>query len=386
MRRRRRPRRSSGTNWILTDSPSLGAGLTVNDVSANFSAKRVNGSSGCNSYNAGIHRRRFRDDDRSGDRFHPAGMRVRSDCGRARVPGPAGEGALVRDRGQHAVALRHGTLAAARVHLRRRGRAIEGQWSVTSYYTGSAIQSVINGTEITADFDATSVSGTTGCSTYQADYTVQRFDDFFGTSPTATGPALTPTNSGKPTSTWLRWRSCAAIVPPASASICCGAAARSPLPSSARGVEVTTTKEDRVDEFEDKVAVVTGAASGIGPPLAEALLAAGCRVVIADIESQALDTRARAAGRRRCASGDHRSVTDVADLGVGRSARGVPPRPFGQVDIVCNNAGVSTFNTFERPDARRLAVGPRREPLGRDPRRAHVRADHAASRERRRTS
>ena len=66
-------------------------------------------------------------------------------------------------------------------------RAIEGQWSVTSYYTGSAIQSVINGTEITADFDASSVSGTTGCSTYQADYTVSGSAISFGTVSTGDG-------------------------------------------------------------------------------------------------------------------------------------------------------------------------------------------------------
>jgi len=43
-----------------------------------------------------------------------------------------------------------------------------------------------------------------------------------------------------------------------------------------------------MDQFEGKVAVVTGAASGIGRALAEAWLREGCRVVMADIEVPAL--------------------------------------------------------------------------------------------------
>ena len=44
-----------------------------------------------------------------------------------------------------------------------------------------------------------------------------------------------------------------------------------------------------MDQIEGKVAVVTGAASGIGCALAEAWLREGCRVVMADIEVSALD-------------------------------------------------------------------------------------------------
>ena len=102
-----------------------------------------------------------------------------------------------------------------------------------------------------------------------------------------------------------------------------------------------------MDELADKVSVITGAASGIGRALARAFLTAGCRVVIADIESQALD---RAGADLGAASDErvHPVVTDVANLDSVSALAASTLDRFGQVDILCNNAGVSTFNTIER--------------------------------------
>lgn len=102
-----------------------------------------------------------------------------------------------------------------------------------------------------------------------------------------------------------------------------------------------------MDELEHKVAVVTGGASGIGFGLAAALLGEGSRVVIADIEAQALDD---ACARLDDGSGDrvHGVVTDVSDLDSVEALAAATLDRFGQVDIVCNNAGVSTFNTVDR--------------------------------------
>lgn len=94
-----------------------------------------------------------------------------------------------------------------------------------------------------------------------------------------------------------------------------------------------------MDDLTGKVAVVTGGASGIGAALGRAFVEQGCSVVLADVDAAALD---------ECASGitgDVLSVvTDVSDpAAVDRLADEAFSR-FGAVHVVCNNAGVSTFN------------------------------------------
>ena len=92
----------------------------------------------------------------------------------------------------------------------------------------------------------------------------------------------------------------------------------------------------------DQVAVVTGGASGIGLALARAFAAEGCRVVIADIEDAALKEALTLLPKDTLAvRTDVSKVADVEALAAATLER------FGQVDIVCNNAGISTFNTIE---------------------------------------
>lgn len=92
-----------------------------------------------------------------------------------------------------------------------------------------------------------------------------------------------------------------------------------------------------MDDFAGKVAVVTGGASGIGAGLAEALLEAGARVVLADVEKAALDeTVARFSDRGEVTG----IVTDVSDFeSVARCADSVF-ESFGQCHLLFNNAGV----------------------------------------------
>ena len=90
-----------------------------------------------------------------------------------------------------------------------------------------------------------------------------------------------------------------------------------------------------MQNFEGKVAVVTGAASGIGLALAERYAREGMKVVMADIEATALGKAATSIG------GDVLPVlTDVSNPeSVDALAQAALDR-FGKVHIVCNNAGV----------------------------------------------
>lgn len=90
--------------------------------------------------------------------------------------------------------------------------------------------------------------------------------------------------------------------------------------------------------LEGRVAVVTGAASGIGLALAQRLGAEGMRVVLADVEVPALE---RAAADLAAAGVECRAVaTDVSrPEAVERLAEATLDH-FGAVHVVCNNAGV----------------------------------------------
>jgi NAD(P)-dependent dehydrogenase (short-subunit alcohol dehydrogenase family) len=91
-----------------------------------------------------------------------------------------------------------------------------------------------------------------------------------------------------------------------------------------------------------RVAVVTGAASGIGRALAEAFAASGSAVVVADLD--AAEAEVVAAGIR-ASGGDALAVgVDVADAAAVDQLAATTLERFGRVDLLCNNAGVSTFN------------------------------------------
>ncbi|MFC1402153.1 MULTISPECIES: SDR family NAD(P)-dependent oxidoreductase [Streptacidiphilus] len=94
-----------------------------------------------------------------------------------------------------------------------------------------------------------------------------------------------------------------------------------------------------------RVAVVTGAGSGIGRALADAFTRERMAVVLADIDTAQVEAAAqelRSAGAQVLARTV--DVADPADLD--RLAAAAVER-FGHVDVVCNNAGVSTFNLIQ---------------------------------------
>ena len=101
-----------------------------------------------------------------------------------------------------------------------------------------------------------------------------------------------------------------------------------------------------MEDLEGRVAVVTGAASGIGLALAQQLASEGMRVVLADLPGQRLDAAASevsahageaAAGMRAGVLGVPADVSDEAAL---RAVADAAIEAFGGVDLVCLNAGV----------------------------------------------
>jgi NAD(P)-dependent dehydrogenase (short-subunit alcohol dehydrogenase family) len=98
-----------------------------------------------------------------------------------------------------------------------------------------------------------------------------------------------------------------------------------------------------MDTLNDKVVVVTGGASGIGLALATAVTKRGAHVVIADVEQAALDA-ARDSGDLPAET--LMLATDVSDPASVSDLRDAVLDRHGRVDVLCNNAGVSTFNTL----------------------------------------
>lgn len=97
--------------------------------------------------------------------------------------------------------------------------------------------------------------------------------------------------------------------------------------------------------FKDKVAIVTGGASGIGEALVRALAERGARVVIADFNARAADTLAT----ELCAMGYAASAQSV-DVRVRKSVDGLVKsvaERYGRLDLMVNNAGIVVISELE---------------------------------------
>jgi NAD(P)-dependent dehydrogenase (short-subunit alcohol dehydrogenase family) len=90
-----------------------------------------------------------------------------------------------------------------------------------------------------------------------------------------------------------------------------------------------------MNELQDKIAIITGAASGIGRAAALRFAEEGAKLVLADIDEKAGATLAAelpAAVFQRCDVSDHEQCSALVELA---------EKTYGRLDIAFNNAGIS---------------------------------------------
>src|SRR3954467_9286013 len=92
-------------------------------------------------------------------------------------------------------------------------------------------------------------------------------------------------------------------------------------------------------EFAGKTAFVTGGAGGIGLALGRAFAESGMKVMLADIESEAL--AAAVTSLHNIGPAVRGVICDVADAASVDRAAAATIEAFGNVHVVCNNAGVA---------------------------------------------
>lgn len=103
---------------------------------------------------------------------------------------------------------------------------------------------------------------------------------------------------------------------------------------------------DFTKTFEGKVCVITGAASGIGRALTQALAQAGAVLVVSDIDAAGLDETVQLAGL----TGSNRVLIDRLDVSNADDIAAYAPRveaAIGPADYVFNVAGLSRVGDFE---------------------------------------
>jgi len=98
-------------------------------------------------------------------------------------------------------------------------------------------------------------------------------------------------------------------------------------------------------KLQNNIAIVTGAAKGIGLAIAERLAQDGAKLVIADLDGAALN---QAAAKLSASSGhDVGSVAgDLSDQSVAKAVIDLAMERFGRVDILVNNAGGGIIKPF----------------------------------------
>ena len=96
-----------------------------------------------------------------------------------------------------------------------------------------------------------------------------------------------------------------------------------------------------MQDFRDRVAVITGGASGIGLAVARALGSEGAKLVLADIEGRALDSAVSLLESEHVDAVG--MVTDVSDRSAVERLADATWKRFGGTHVIMHNAGVAVF-------------------------------------------
>jgi NAD(P)-dependent dehydrogenase (short-subunit alcohol dehydrogenase family) len=104
---------------------------------------------------------------------------------------------------------------------------------------------------------------------------------------------------------------------------------------------VREAKEIRMETLKDRVAVVTGGASGIGRALCLAFARAGARVVVADLDEASMAETVR--GVEQAGSQAIAVRTDVSQRAAVDALADAAFATWGAVHVLCNNAGIALW-------------------------------------------
>jgi NAD(P)-dependent dehydrogenase (short-subunit alcohol dehydrogenase family) len=104
-----------------------------------------------------------------------------------------------------------------------------------------------------------------------------------------------------------------------------------------------------MDPFQGRVAVITGGAGGIGGAMARAFAARGAKLVLADVDAEAL---ARAEREHRARGAEVLAVqTDVTKRDQVFALADAAYDRFGAAHVLCNNAGIALLGPIDQCSA-----------------------------------